>query len=423
VRSSPDSFGRAWPAALLVVATYSAIEAPLRAVQGYELDGVGLALDWVVTAFFAFDVGVRVWRPGTDPSTGNPVRRSEALLDLIAVVPCMLALPSAIDPLASVHRDLSWLVLLRLTKIIRMWRDGRVLTQTQLVHPTVLRLVRFVFWSAILTHWIACGWMWLRLPDGFSGRASPYVESVYWAVTTVATVGYGDVMPSDAGEMLYAMSVMIVGVGVYGFVIGNLAGLLVDRDASSAAFQKKMDEVRAFMREHAVPVELRHRIEAHYHYQWSRRNEQGTMNAVADLPDALRAEVALHLSRPILAKVPFLRDGDEQLLRELAVELHPVLVARGEWVFRKGALGREMFLIDRGAVEIVDEQGKVLTTLGEGDFFGEVALLEGGRRNAGARAGQACRLYALDKSAFDAALDANPALAAHVRDVASRRAR
>ena len=48
----------------------------------------------------------------------------------------------------------------------------------------------------------------------------PYIASLYWTVTTVTTVGYGDITPTAPAERVYAIICMVVGTGVFGYVIG-----------------------------------------------------------------------------------------------------------------------------------------------------------------------------------------------------------
>ena len=85
--------------------------------------------------------------------------------------------------------------------------------------------------------------------------------------------------------------------------------------------------------------------------------------------------------------------------------------AAGAIIVQEGAPGSEMFIIDDGEVEIVrmfGEHERILTTLGPGDFFGEMSVLEGRPRSATARAKVACRLLPIDASTFDALLREHP---------------
>jgi voltage-gated potassium channel len=82
--------------------------------------------------------------------------------------------------------------------------------------------------------------------------------------------------------------------------------------------------------------------------------------------------------------------------------LRPVVFTPGDFIFRAGQYGQNMYFISRGTVEIIAPDGTtVLTTLTDGQFFGELALLFSQPRSASVRAVDYCDLYTLDKDTFD----------------------
>src|SRR4029077_11322188 len=81
------------------------------------------------------------------------------------------------------------------------------------------------------------------------------------------------------------------------------------------------------------------------------------------------------LNRETLQRVPLFEGADAVLLASLILVLKPVVFQPGDLVFRKGDVSREMYLISRGEIEVLDASGNVVATLGEGDFFGEIGLL------------------------------------------------
>jgi voltage-gated potassium channel len=111
-----------------------------------------------------------------------------------------------------------------------------------------------------------------------------------------------------------------------------------------------------------------------------------------------------------------------KLVRELALELRPVVFTPGDYIFRAGQFGRHMYFISRGRVDIIAADGRtLLNTISAGDFFGEIALLFSQPRTASVRAVDYCDLYTLDKDTFDRVLSRYPDFAAHIRDMAYQR--
>lgn len=107
-------------------------------------------------------------------------------------------------------------------------------------------------------------------------------------------------------------------------------------------------------------------------------------------------------------------------------EDHRHEVAAGEYVFREGDLGTEMFIIHEGQVEILKRIGgeeRQLALLDKGDFFGEMSLLEELPRAASARALTDSRLLEINGSTFDRMLRNNPEIAVRMMRKLSRRLR
>jgi glucose-6-phosphate 1-dehydrogenase len=124
------------------------------------------------------------------------------------------------------------------------------------------------------------------------------------------------------------------------------------------------------------------------------------------------------LTDEVLHKVAIFKDGDPLFLSQVIMALRPQVAEPGETIVRKGDVGREMYVIVRGEVEVLDEAGKVIGTLGDGAAFGELALLMHRPRNATVRAKTVCDLMALDRSAFTRILHDHPQFAQSVLKMA-----
>lgn len=283
-------------------------------------------------------------------------------------------------------------------------------------------LVFFAFWLLITAHWLACGWLALGGIDTPGDEFTHYLRSLYWCITTLATVGYGDIVPRTSPQMLYAMGVMLLGVGLYGYVVGNVANLLANLDMAKRHYTENMERLGAFLRYRNIPLPLQHRLRDYYAYLWENRMGYDEAAVLEDLPHGLRTEVALHLRRDFIEQAPLFRNASHELVREIALQLHPVVYTPGDYVFRAGHHGRHMYFIGTGKVEVIAADGEtIVATLKAGDFFGEMALLFSKARNASVRAVDYCDLYSLDKETFDHAISRFPDFARHIKEEAERR--
>jgi glucose-6-phosphate 1-dehydrogenase len=127
------------------------------------------------------------------------------------------------------------------------------------------------------------------------------------------------------------------------------------------------------------------------------------------------------VTEDVLKQSALFRDGDTVFLEQVIMALKPRQAAAGEQVITKGEIGHEMYLIEQGDVEVLDDAGTVIKELHDGDVFGEVGVLMSTRRNATIRAKTPTDLYVLEKSDFSRILRDNPNFASAIRKVAMER--
>ena len=106
---------------------------------------------------------------------------------------------------------------------------------------------------------------------------------------------------------------------------------------------------------------------------------------------------------------------DDRSLAMCAASLRVRRFRRNETIFHQGDPGDSLFIIESGAVKIVlpspeGEEGAIIATLGRGDFFGELALLDDSPRSATAVAVASTTALALRRDAFETLIDTEPGL-------------
>jgi hypothetical protein len=407
---------RVWDVFLIVTVTLAAVEIPGRFVL--VLDSSMVPLDWAITVILLLDILARFRRPIR--LQGKMVSAPEQIAAYYTRrwfwVDALAALPWHILTGVPLLQFMQLIKLARVAILLQQWR------QSNMQHAQVLRLGTFVYWLLLTAHWLACGWLALGGIATETDTFSRYLRALYWCITTLATVGYGDITPSSNSQMVYAMVVMLLGVGVYGYVIGNVATLLANIDLAKTHYRENMERLAAFMRYRHLPPLLQQRIRNYYAYLWENRLGYDESAVLAELPDSLRTEVALFLRRDFIERAPLFQGASHELIRELALELRPAVFAPGDYIFRAGQFGRHMCFISRGSVEIISADGTtVVNTLSDGDFFGEIALLFSQPRTASVRAVDYCDLYTLDKDTFDSALARYPDFAGHIHQMARSR--
>ena len=314
---------------------------------------------------------------------------------------------------------------LALTRVLRVFHFVPIMRRWSFypeIPPFVSRIVISMFWLAIAAHWIACGWMAMGMMDSNLAPMDNYVRALYWCITTLTTIGYGDITPETNLQMLYTMLVQLIGAAAYGYIIGNLASLLTNVDVARAQHEEKMEQIHAFMRYRNIPMHLKERVNDYFDYLWSQRRGTDEAEILEELPHSLRTQIALHLNKELIEKVPIFKEASDDLIRYVATHLKPAIFLPNDYIVCAGDFSKEMYFIGKGSVEVVSKDGKqVYATLQSGQYFGEIALIEDSPRTASVRAVDYCDLYYLDQETFEGTMKRFPKFAAHVERIAAER--
>ena len=126
--------------------------------------------------------------------------------------------------------------------------------------------------------------------------------------------------------------------------------------------------------------------------------------------------------RDLLERVPLFAGVSAADLEELGGIADEIDVRAGTVLTHEGAHEGFFFVIVSGTVR-VERDGKLISTLGPGDFVGEIALLDGGRRTATATAETACQLLSMTYQMFHELLDASPSIRTAILETVGQRLR
>ena len=214
------------PLVLLAIAMVPLLVVPLLVTLPEAVEAAFVAADWFIWAAFAFEYVVRL---GLTSERWQFVRREWPSL--------LLVLLPFLRPLRLV-RSARALRILRLARLVAalglITKNGRTLLFRHNLHYAVVVTFVVVVASAAAA---------LVVEDGAGGSIDSLGDALWWAVTTVTTVGYGDMFPVTPAGRGIAAFLMISGIALFGVLTANIAAFFVEQDQEVDPLVSKLDEV------------------------------------------------------------------------------------------------------------------------------------------------------------------------------------
>jgi voltage-gated potassium channel len=200
--------GKAFDEALLVCIVASVVAVMLDSIHGLhaEYGGVLYIAEWFFTVVFTVEYVLRLW------CVGRPKRYARSfygIVDLLAIVPTYLSLFFVGSQYLLVIRLLRVLRVFRVLKIVHFVSEAGFLVEA--LRASARKIIVFMLAVVILV--VIFGSLMYVVEGGSNGYTS-IPKSVYWAVVTLTTVGYGDIAPQTPLGQALASVIMIIGYAI-----------------------------------------------------------------------------------------------------------------------------------------------------------------------------------------------------------------
>ncbi|XP_022531510.1 cyclic nucleotide-gated channel cone photoreceptor subunit alpha isoform X2 [Astyanax mexicanus] len=302
-------------------------------------------------------------------------------------------------------------------------------TETRTNYPNIFRISNLVLYILIIIHWNACiffaisktigfgtdTWVYPNISHPEYGRlARKYIYCLYWSTLTLTTIGETPPPVKDV-EYLFVVADFLIGVLIFATIVGNVGAMISNMNASRAEFQAKIDSIKQYMQFRKVSKDLEARVIKWFDYLWTEKKTCDEKEVLKNLPDKLKAEIAINVHLDTLKKVRIFQDCEAGLLIELVLKLQPQVFSPGDYICKKGDIGREMYIIKEGKLAVVADDGVTqFVVLSDGAYFGEISILgikgskAGNRRTANIRSVGYSDLFALSKDDLMEALTEYP---------------
>uniref|UniRef100_A0A4W6C686 Cyclic nucleotide gated channel subunit beta 3, tandem duplicate 1 n=1 Tax=Lates calcarifer TaxID=8187 RepID=A0A4W6C686_LATCA len=271
----------------------------------------------------------------------------------------------------------------------------------------IWRVARTTGYLLYVLHLNACAFYVASVHQGlatttwvYNGKGSAYLRCYYFAVRSLINIG-GLPEPITTYEITFQMTNFFIGVFVFSSLIGQMRDVIGAATAGQTYFRASMDGCVAYMNTYTIPKLVQNRVRTWYNYTWA---AQGMLELLDKMPLVMRTAIAVDINLATFQKIALFQGCDQQMLVDMLLRLKSIIYLPGDFVVKKGDIGKEMYIIKSGAVQVVGgpDNSIVFVTLKAGSVFGEISLLQsakdgGNRRTANVKAHGFANLFVLEK--------------------------
>ncbi|KAK6139608.1 hypothetical protein DH2020_026649 [Rehmannia glutinosa] len=222
----------------------------------------------------------------------------------------------------------------------------------------------FYYYLAAHYHDPSNTWIGKDMPD-FLQRSLwiRYVTSIYWSITTLTTVGYGDFHAENTREMIFNIFYMLFNLGLTAYLIGNMTNLVVHGTSKTRQFRDTIRAASSFAQRNQLPARLQDQMISHLGLKFRTDSEGLQQQETLDsLPKAIRSSISHFLFYSLVDKVYLFRGVSHDLLFQLGEYFPPK-----EDVILQNEAPMDFYILATGAVVV----GEAKT----GEICGEIGVL------------------------------------------------
>ena len=310
--------------------------------------------------------------------------------------------------------------LLRLSRTFKLLKSLERLESINLfmdISQRTWRFLRVMFGLVLALHICACLWHYSAKfydydVDTWVTRYSlndlpadeRYLTSLYWALTTLATIGYGDITPRSTAEKLIAMIWMILAVYVLSFSVGSLAAAAASSETRDRLINQKIALIEKFGKMSRVPKTVMHSMKRYIRLnsEISNLSQELRSNMLNGLQLDLKFEVACNVYKKAIPKFVFFTSRSESFTSSFALFLEVAIFNKKDLIWKSGEAAIGIYFINSGLVSFHIRSDELKFKVeGEGYHFGDYEVVKKIERKFTVRAVGLCELLVMSNNVVE----------------------
>ncbi|XP_026110633.1 cyclic nucleotide-gated cation channel beta-3-like isoform X2 [Carassius auratus] len=274
----------------------------------------------------------------------------------------------------------------------------------------IWRVIRTIGYLMFILHLNACLYYVASDYQGigktkwvYSGEGSAYLRCFFYAEKSLLMIAELP-FPETMFGQIFQMTNYFFGALFLSIILGQMRDVIGAATAGQTYFRASMDGCVAYMVTNRIPKLVQTRVRTWYNYTWDSQGMLDESELLEQMPLVMRTAIAVDINLATFQKIDLFKGCDNQMLVDMLLRLKSIVYLPGDFVCKKGDIGKEMYIIKAGEVQVIGgpDNKIVFVTLKAGCVFGEISLLQssangGNRRTANVAAHGFANLFVLDK--------------------------
>lgn len=229
-----------------------------------------------------------------------------------------------------------------------------------------------------------------------------YLFAFYFILTTMSTVGYGDVTPRTSFEIIISISWMFIAVYFLSFNISSISSLAAEADFKKNVLVQKMSIIETYSKSEGIGkhTQSKMKVEVTDKSNRSTNTADDRQELLSFLPIDIKYEIAMSMHQGVIRDFPFFRDKQKEFIGNIFPMLYQKLLIEDEIVYMQNQPSNEIFFISEGKISLVYSSCNIpFRYLVFGDYFGDYEVTHDAKRVFGSMSKRFTKLLVMNKEA------------------------
>ena len=395
-----------WNYVIIILFIYTVLFLPYKIAFVDVEDLTLIVIEWVVNILFLFDIFfsmITVFVLNGElvedfKTIFTNYAKSWLILDIFSIFPFDLLLSNKNDSFSDFAKLSRTIKLVKIFRIIKFsdklsknQNNTKKFSKFLSANKQVKDFFGFFLLIIALTHITGCLWYfltkiqsgsnWTDLPAiNFKGYSEfdKYLTSFYWAISTICTVGFGDIAATTAIEKIFNIVWICVGVAFYSYTIGTLSSILNYTNKKKSIISSQFSFINEFSKEKNIDKKLLEKITINLEYieQHKKYSDNLSLNFLQDISLDLTYKIARHIHSDLIQKVVLFNKMDINFVAQIIPYIVLHKYKAGEVIYKKNEYPSNIFFLLKGRVGFYNDSNKLFKTYIEGSYFGELEVFK-----------------------------------------------